>query len=374
MTLSEMARYRLANQQMVTGRCSKPAEIVGFLGAMQAQDYTGALWSIGLRLKNGTEAGIKKAISERTIVRTWPMRGTLHFVAAADVHWMLKLLTPRIIAGSARRSRDLELDAAILARCRNLFVRALEGGRQLTRDEMYALLDGAKISTAQQRGYHILWRLAQERVICFGSHSAKQPTFTLLDEWVPEGRPREPEEALAELALRYFTSHGPATIHDFAWWSGQKISDARAGLESVSAQLASATIDGVVYWMPANLPPLREMLTTHHLLPGFDEYLISYKDRRASLHPLHGGKVNPGSNGVFMPTIVKNGWVTGTWKRVLKKERVIITASQFDHTDRSNAKELAGSAENYGTFIALPFELRMADNYAATALTDGQPI
>ncbi|HSI12023.1 MAG TPA: crosslink repair DNA glycosylase YcaQ family protein, partial [Chthoniobacter sp.] len=183
-----IARLRLRHQQIAVHRFQRPGQVVAWLGALQAQDYPGALWSIGLRLPQATQKDVEKAIAAHEIVRTWPIRGTLHFVAAADVHWMRALLTPRIIARSALRQRQLELDAAIFARCEKIFLKALRGGGQLTREQMLALLEKERITTAGQRGYHILWRLAQEGLLCFGPHAGKQPTFTLLEEWIPTGR------------------------------------------------------------------------------------------------------------------------------------------------------------------------------------------
>jgi hypothetical protein len=352
-----ITHHRLASQQIAPVARKGPGEVVASLGAMQAQDYQGALWAIGLRLPEATETDVAQAIADRIIVRTWPMRGTLHFVAAADVHWMLKFLTPRIIAGAARRRQELELDDAIFARCEKVFVRALQGGNQVPRDELLASLQRARISITNQRSYHILWRLAQEGLICFGAHQGKQPTFALLDEWAPKTRNLERAEALAELARRYFTSHGPATVHDFAWWSGLKISEARAAIEMTAAHLTSETIDGKVYWMSPDRPALRPVLPRVHLLPGFDEYMLGYQDRSAALDPQHVQKILPGSNGVFMPTIVINGRVAGTWKRVVKKKSVVITAAPFASLKKAEVHALAAAAERYGRFLNLPVEL-----------------
>lgn len=357
MSPDTIATHRLLTQQIAATTCKTACEVVRVLGAMQAQDYAGALWAIGLRLPGATEVAIQQAIAERTIVRTWPMRGTLHFVPSEDVHWMLALLTPRVIAGTARRQQQLELGAAIFARCRELFVKALEGGKQLTRDEMYGVLARAGISTENQRGYHILWRLAQEGLICFASHAGKQPTFALLDEWVPKGRTLQRDEALARLTLRYFTSHGPATIQDYVWWSGLTAADAKAGVAMLSAQLANETINGKTYWMRPDLPELRNIAPALHILPGFDEYLLGYKDRSDSLDPAHAQKVVPGNNGMFMPTIVSNGRVIGTWKRDLKKAAVIITPQAFTSLSSAEKKRFECAAKRYGHFASIPPEI-----------------
>lgn len=351
MTPKEITHHRLRNQQIALTTCHTPEEVVAKLGAMQAQDYGGALWAIGLRLPNTTEVEVEKAIARRAIVRTWPMRGTLHFVAAADVHWMLKFLTPRIVAGAARRRQQLELDDATFVRCEKVFVRVLHGGIQLTREEMFASLKRAKIAVDNQRGYHILWRLAQERVLCFGARQGKQQTFTLLDEWVPAVSKLEREAALAELARRYFGSHGPATLQDFVWWSGLKVSEAREGLEAVSSRLVKETVDGKAYWMPPDMPAPSRASAGIYLLPAFDEYMLGYQDRSAALDPSHAQKIVPGGNGMFLPTIVSNGQVVGTWKRTLKKKTVVVTPSPFTSLTKAEARAFPAAIERYGQFL-----------------------
>src|SRR5499425_503893 len=221
MTGLDIARQRLYNQHIAGARFDNPGDVVGWLGAVQAQDYLSSLWAVGLRMKNATEKDVEKAIADKTLVRTWPMRGTLHFVAAADVRWMLELLTPRIVANNVQRLlRQFGLDEAAFARSKDLVARALQGGKRLTRNATYEVLEAEGVSTAGQRGLHILWRLAQDGVICLGSREGKQQTFALLDEWAPKAKRMGRDESLAELAKRYFTSRGPATLQDFTWWSG----------------------------------------------------------------------------------------------------------------------------------------------------------
>ncbi len=352
----DIASRRLINQQIATPTHKKPSDLVASLGAIQAQDYLGALWAIGLRLPRTTEADIKQAIADRTIVRTWPMRGTLHFVAATDVRWMLELLAPRTIAGSAGRCRQLELNATVFVRSEKLVIKALQRGATLTRDQMYEQLERTRISTAGQRGIHILWRLAQEGIICFGAHAGKQPTFVLLDEWVPKAKRLERDEALAELARRYFTSRGPATLQDFAWWSGLKVSDARAGVEMVSSRLAQETIGGQAYWMPQNQQATPGASAEVNLLPSFDEYLLAYKDRKASLDPRDALKIVPGQGGMFLPTVVRDGRVEGTWRRTFKKNTVVITTNFFSSPKTRKTRAFADAAERYGHFLGVPLE------------------
>jgi hypothetical protein len=319
MTSRDIAYHRLSNQQIASAKPKTPNELVASLGAMQAQDYLGALWAIGLRSMNSNEADIEKAIGARTIIRTWPMRGTLHFVAPADVRWMLELLTPAVIAASKRRQQQLELDDKTFARCRALFTKVLQGDKQLTRDAMYSSLQHAHISTSSQRGYHILWRLAQEGIICFGARAGKQPTFALLDEWARPTKKLKREEALAELTKRYFSGHGPATLQDFAWWSGLKISEAKAGLEMIESSLRKEADGTKVYWMSTESTSSPADTPIACLLPGFDEYMLGYNDRSAVLDPRHAQKLIPDNNGRFLSTMVMNGRVVGTWKRTVKR-------------------------------------------------------
>jgi hypothetical protein len=353
-TRQDIARWRLANQQISYSRFSEPHEVVAALGAMQAQDYSASLWAIGLRLRQATEAAVELAIAERKIVRTWPMRGTLHFVSPADVRWMLALLSAGIIAKAAGRFRQLELDESIFARCRKLFVKALEGDRQLTREALMSLLERENIAPTGQRGYHILWRLAQEGLICISARERKQQTFALLDDWSPSSYRLDPEAALAELALRYFRGHGPATLKDFVWWAGLKVSDAKRALESVSSQLEQQTMDGTAYWMAPGLNGSAAATPSAYLLPGFDEYLLGYANRSAVLDPLHAGKIVPGGNGIFQLAVVMNGRVVGTWKRVLKKNHVLITASPFKPFTRKEQIAFDSAADHYSRFVGLP--------------------
>jgi hypothetical protein len=349
----DIARARLFRQGIADPTFEAPAQVVAHLGAVQAQDYPAALWAVGLRTAGATWAEVERAIAQRQIVRTWPMRGTLHFVAPADVRWLLELLTPRIVAGMASRHRQLGLEAADFARGRELAGRALEGGEQLTRAEMYDGFERGGVSPAGQRGIHILGVLAQQGLICFGPHRGKQPTFVLLEEWVPKARRLEREEALAELAKRYFSGHGPATLQDFVWWSGLKVADARAGLDAVAAELAQETVDGATYWSPRDFVKPREAPPAVHLLPAFDEYLVGYKDRSAALDPAHSQTIQPGGNGIFSPVIVRDGEVVGVWRRAIQKNTLEITAKPFAKLGAAEAGAFAAAAERYGRFLDL---------------------
>ncbi|CAG5070437.1 hypothetical protein DYBT9623_02983 [Dyadobacter sp. CECT 9623] len=346
---SEIRYLRLHNLLISNRRFKTISETVHWLGAVQAQDYTGAKWSLALRTAGSSEAKIEKAISEKTILRTWPMRGTLHFVAAQDAHWMLSLLAPRIIAGAAGRHRQLELNEKVFDQSFELLTSALQGGKQLTRAEIYALLENAGIATSGQRGIHIIGYLAMKKVLCHGTHSEKQPTYALLDEWVENPRKLDETESLAEISLCYFTSHGPASLNDFVWWTGLKISDARKGLNEVTSKLDSFDLAGTTYWyspMDSDLSPGNNTF----LLPGFDEYMLGYTDRSIILDKSHAEKIVPGNNGMFMPTIVIDGKVEGTWKKAVKKDKLQIDMYPFGKLTQIKKRRVEKQAELFAQY------------------------
>lgn len=347
---TDIATLRLNNQRIAASEFTRPADVVAWFGAIQAQDYLGALWAVGKRCQQATESSVEKAIADKTIVRTWPMRGTLHFVAAEDARWMLELLTPRVQSRLAGRMRQLELDGVVMSRCRKLIGEALQGGNQLRRDAIYKLLEADGIVTAEQRGIHILGQLAQEGLICFGARQGRQPTFTLLEEWAPDSRRLRREEALAELAKRYFTSHGPATRADFIWWSGLSTADAKTAIEFAKPYLVGEEFDGQSYWMSSALPVSKTRSSAAHLLPSFDEYTVAYIDRTAVLNPSYNRQVNTG-NGIFSPIIVIDGQVMGSWKRTLKKDTVVITPTPFESFRKTQTQAIAKAAKGYAEFL-----------------------
>jgi hypothetical protein len=356
MKMHPLAARRLLNQQIAATQCTRPEEIVAHLLAMQAQDYLGTLWAIGLRLPSSSERSVEQALDDGSIVRTWPMRGTLHLVAAADVRWMVELLAPRRMRQMASRYRELNIDAATLDRSRDLLREALAGGKQLERGAMFALLEANGIATTGQRGIHILGHLAQEGVLCLGARNGKQFTFALLDEWAPGARSLPHEEALAELARRYFTGHGPATVQDFAWWTGLTLGDARAALAAAAPHLEQVIVDGKTYWQA----PLSaesdagDLADSVFLLPGFDEYLLGYRDRSAVLDPQHAQITHPGGNGMLFPVFYIGGHARGVWKRTLKKKVVELVFSPFEAVTEAQKDAVFLAAERYGQFLGLP--------------------
>ncbi len=245
------------------------------------------------------------------------MRGTLHLVAAEDLPWMLRLLAPRVLASAAGRHAQLGLDAATFDRARRVTGQALAGGGQLRRAELMTMWDAAGLSTAGQRGYHLLWHLAQTGIVCFGPTQGGEQLVVLVDDWIPHPRLLEREEALGELALRYFRSHGPATIKDFTRWTNLRVADAKAGLALARSRLAGTESGGVEYFLdPQTSERLRACLLEVRgtfLLPGFDEFMLGYADRSAALPREFADQIVPGGNGMFRPTVISDGAVVGTW-------------------------------------------------------------
>jgi hypothetical protein len=351
MKFEEIGRTRVDAQGIARADFAKPGEAVAWLGAMQAQNFAEAKWSMGLRMPEAAEADIDRAIAKGEIVRTWPMRGTLHFVAARDVHWMRELLTPRILAAGRKRHEELELTDAVMARCGKIFEKALGGGRHLTREALSELLEKSKISVDTHRSYHIFWRLAQEGLICFGIHEGKQATFTLLEEWVPGRKKRDREESLAELARRYFTSHGPATAQDFAGWSGLVAADVKLAVELAAKGLRQEKIEGKVYYMAPETGASSAESKRLFLLPGFDEFMLGYRDRSPSLEAKHAAKIVPGSNGVFVGTVVENGRVLGTWKREFVRNEVVVECKPFAKFSAGQKDGIKKAVAKFGTFL-----------------------
>ncbi len=342
-----IGQRRLYHQGITCPPFKDAAEVVAWLGAVQGQDYPGTKWAFGLRLPGSTEADIERAIYDGVILRTWAMRGTLHFVAPADIHWILGLVSPRPIAGNSSRYKQLELDEPTLKRSTELIVKALEDGSHLSRPELFKIIEANGISTAGQRGVYMLQRAGLERLIYQGEMRGKDTTFHILKT----GKTLPKDESLARLAERYFISRGPATLADFVNWSGLPMTEARAGLESVKSQLHQGTIDGQSYWLSQQEPQAPER--SIYLLPGFDEYILGYKDRTTVVEPQFMDAICPGGNGIFQPTIVSDGQVVGTWKRTVKKKHVEIALEPFHPLRKNEVEGIAEAAEEFGAYLGL---------------------
>src|SRR5262245_302167 len=213
----DIARTRLRNQRLIGKPFATPEEVVGWLGAVQAQDYAGAKWAVAQRTAGCSDADVEQACRDGRILRTHVLRPTWHLVLPEDIRWMLALSAPRIRAAMAFYDRRLGLTDAVCARSAAALAAALRGGNHLTRGELARVLAAAGIPAAGQRLGHLMVRAEIDGVICSGATRGKQSTYALLDERAPAAKPRGRDDALAELAGRYFASHGPALPQDFAW-------------------------------------------------------------------------------------------------------------------------------------------------------------
>ncbi|WP_233517673.1 winged helix DNA-binding domain-containing protein [Geodermatophilus marinus] len=314
----EVALLRLVAQRVAGPPFADAAAAVRALGAVQGQDLPGALTSVALRTAGRSRAGVAAALDAGDVVRSWPMRGTLHLVAAEDLPWMLDLLGPRVLAGAARRRATVGLTEADLERAREAAAGALSGGRRSGRTDLLAAIGAAGVDVSGQRGYHTLWYLAQTGTLVLGPTAAGDQAFVLLDEWVRSPRRLEGEEALGELALRYFTGHGPATVADLARWAGTTVRDARTGLALARPRLETITVEGTELHLdpatPERLTACRAEAGALHLLPGFDEFVLGYADRTCAVPAEFAHRIVPGGNGVFRATVVSGGGVVGTWR------------------------------------------------------------
>lgn len=350
-----LLRLRLHRQGIGAPLGRDATETVQHLLAVQAQDPAAAQWALGLRTSGTAEADIERAVQERRIVRSWPMRGTLHLVAAEDLRWMLALMASRIIALDSKRiEREFGLHDQALGHCRDAVERVLEGGRSLSRPALYAALAERGIDVAGPRGLQIIGRLAHEGLICQGPRTDKQPSFVLLEEWLPPQAALDRDEALAKLARRYIAGHGPANVRDLAWWSGLTLRDAQRAWDLARSDFSVMHQDGIEYGFVENdVSPGKPSV---HLLPAFDEYLVGYADRSAMIASADLRRVI-GVNGLFNPTVIIGGRVAATWKRELRKDRVDITCQPLRTLSSSELKAIARAAKDYGRFLGLPVQL-----------------
>lgn len=319
---------------------------------MQSQDYPGAKWGIGLRAAV-TDEEVDRACDQGAIVRTHILRQTWHFVARDDIRWMLALSGPRVNAINAHYYRKLELDERTVTRSRNVMERALRDGTYLTRPQLAAALARSGIVASGTRLAFLTMRAELDGVICNGPRRRHQFTYALLEERVPPAKPIERDEALARLARRYFTSHGPATLKDYVWWSGLTIRDARAGIELAGSGLVRDEVDGFTYWSADRRTPKAGASAAAHLLPNYDEYLIAYKDRHLVVSRSSGDGVTR-IKDPFVHHIVIDGRLAGSWTRTVKSGSVRVECALYRRPTAGAARALAEAAERLGAFLQLP--------------------
>ena len=353
LTLSDIARIRFHNQQIAQTKFEKPEEVVAWLGAMQGQEYAMAKWGIAQRMQEITDSEIDQAFAKGTILRTHLLRPTWHLVTPADIRWLLALTGPRVQAVNAYMYRKLEMDNAFFKRSNAALVKALQGGKQLTRVEIASALQQAGIDTVGElRMGYILMRAELEGLICSGARRGKQFTYTLLEERVPPVKKLDRDEALVELVRRYFISRGPATMKDFVVWSGLTMADVKRGIEMLKPKFENAIVDDQTYWF-VDTPSLpKKSSKTAHLLPIYDEYVMGYKDRSAMSGLLEKEKLT-GSSIAFDNIIVIDSMLVGSWKRTLSKNEVLIETNFNVPLTKPIQKAVTADVERFGKFLGL---------------------
>jgi hypothetical protein len=348
--INNFARRRLISQHIGGTELKSPAALVSHMGAMQAQDFNMVKWAIGARIPGVSEEQIDKAFNSGALIRTHLMRPTWHLIVPEDVSWLLELTAPRIKSAARSRHKQLEIDDKLVAKSNALIGKALAGNKHMTRDELMDVLENAGIKARKERSTHLMFCAELDGIVCSGEIRNKEQTYALLSERVPEIKKIERDEALTRLAKKYFTSHCPASAQDFAWWSGLSLGDARRAIELIKPGFNSEKVGEITYWFPDSFVPVSLNTDTEHLLPAFDEYIIAYRDRSASL-VFERHKKAVSDNGIFRPIVVINGIVKGVWKRTIKKDAVLIELSLFHPLNKKEMKGIEKAGEKYGKYL-----------------------
>jgi hypothetical protein len=343
--------WRLRSQQLVRTTCRTPADVVGRLGAMQAQDYAGAKWAIGLRAAGLDDRSIERAFNQGAILRTHMMRPTWHFVTPADIRWIQMLTGPRVNRLNALYYRRGGLDGPALRRGVKVLERSLRNRNYLTREALGSALAAAGLPLRGQPLAYLVMYAELEGVVCSGPRQGKQVTYALLEERAAPAPAISRDEALARLVRRYFSSHGPATFKDFAWWSGLTARDAKAGVAMNGDGLAHEVIDGLTYWFSpgraAKPPPSPAVF----LLPNYDEFGIAYRDR-----VLVCGVPRPtGMTDLdeFAHLLVIDRTLIGRWRRVVKRRSVVVEVQPFRSLTGAESRAVEAEVQAYGAFLGL---------------------
>ncbi|MGA2502764.1 MAG: winged helix DNA-binding domain-containing protein [Anaerolineales bacterium] len=358
MNTTELLKIRLVSQQIGETRFNNPKKILEWMGAIQAQDYAMAKWAVGVRILNSTDKVITSAIDNGDILRTHLLRPTWHFVSNDDIYWMLEMTAPRLRVSFKSRHNQLGLSKAILRKSNSIIEKALKGGNHLTREELIAELGKSKIATDENRASHLFAWAELEGLICSGATKRGKQTYAILEERAQKKKPFNKDEALSTLAKKYFTSRAPATLQDFVWWSGLSVSAAKHALEMVAPELIAEKIDSQANWVPTSFSMPKVNDERVYMLPAFDEYIISYKDRSAAL-PFETKKKAVSNNGIFRPVIVLNGQVRGIWKRTIDNDKVSVDVALFEPPSKSMRNLIEEASAEYGLYLEKRAELNI---------------
>jgi hypothetical protein len=356
--MAAIAQARLRAQHLVGSPFDSAVELVRHFGAVQSQDYAGAKWALGQRLRGVTEAALDRVFDSGAIVRTHVLRPTWHFVLPEDIGWMLELTGPRVSAGLASRRRELAIDADSIKVAKRALHRALEGGKSLTRTELADVAAGARQSPEGQRGMHLALAAELDGFIISGPRRGKQMTWALMEERVSGARRLSRDEALRELAVRYFTSHGPAQLQDYVWWSGLTQAMARRGVELAGKALTMRPVGGTEYWFDPQLDWRPAGARSVHLLPNFDEYSVAYRDRSALLHADHPFRPELFAFSSILSNIVTvGGELRAAWRKTTTSRGLRIEIRPLRPPAAGERAGVARAVARYSRFVGRPVEI-----------------
>lgn len=356
---TQARRLRLRSLQLAGPARPTINDVAPWFGAIQAQDYSSMCWSLGVRDGGATAGTVDEYLRTGAAVRTWPMRGTIHLVPGRDVRWMLESVGKRSLTGVEKRWEYLQLDRRTVERSATLLADALAASAFLTRSQALQLLRNEGIDVSSQRGYHLLWYAAAVGATCMGPMAGKDATFWSLESLAGPQTELAEDEAYVELARRYFRGHGPATVADFARWVGAPVGRCRRAVEALGAELAHLEVEGQPFLV------LTDLLTDQavdappspvQLLPGFDEFVLGYKDRSLIVDPRFADAIVPGGNGVFRSTVVSDGRIVGVWRRTVRPRKVEVRVEEFEELGTSVMHEIDECLESYSAFISKPVQ------------------
>ena len=345
-----IASLRLTSQQLADPQFDSPKDLVNWMGAIQAQDPAMARWAVGIRLKSATEETVRNALDRGEILRTHIMRPTWHLVSAEDIRWMLKLTGQRVRAANYSFGKTMGVPESLYAPGNRLFEKILQGGNHLTKEEIVRELTKAGITDDAHVATRLLADAEMQGIICSGACKGEKITYALLEERVPPVKELHQEEALALFAEKYFQSHSPASEEDFRWWSGLSATEARHAIGLISHRLEKETSGSRTFYLHASLTGKTARKDILHLLPSFDEFLISYKDRSDTLAQEHRAKAF-NNYGTFYPVILHNGRIVGNWKKLPNKKQPDIQATFFEPDTRISNKLTEQASIRYKTFL-----------------------
>lgn len=346
---------RLLNQQLLKPQFFHPKELVSWMGAMQAQDYTMVKWAVGMRLKSATIQTVEKALQEGEILRIHVMRPTWHLVAAEDIRWMLKLSAQRIKAAndSYAKGHSLDITEEVYTKSNNLLEKILCGNNSLTKQEIAEHYERSGLLADKYHMTRFLARAEVEGIVCSGEREGRKHTYMLLEERVAPVPEITKDEALARLAGSYFRSHAPATLQDFLWWSGLSITEARQAIYLIESELIAEQLKDQTWYIHNSCRTHGKSVDSLHLLPSYDEYLIAYKDRTDVLPKEFYSKAFT-NNGLFYPVLLHEGQVVGNWNKSIKKGESYLEHSLFHENNCMEENLLNKAKDNYKKFLNIP--------------------